>query len=61
MLEKSKDGIVLLRDEGSVVKWNPAFARMLGYPNEALGLLKRFDRTAAHYEVLDHRQQPIRR
>ena len=39
LLEKSKDGIVLLRDEGSVVEWNPAFARMLGYPNEALGLL----------------------
>ena len=30
-------------------------------PEEALGLLTRFDRTAAHYEVLDHRQQPIRR
>ena len=30
-------------------------------PEEALGLLTRFDRPAAHYEVLDHRQQPIRR
>ena len=30
-------------------------------PEEALGLLTRFERHAAHYEVLDHRMQPIRR
>ena len=30
-------------------------------PEAALGLLRRWDERAAHYEVLDHRLQPIRR
>jgi len=30
-------------------------------PEAALGLLQRWDERAAHYEVLDHRLQPIRR
>ncbi len=37
ILEQSQDGIALLRRDGSLVEWNPAFAKMLGYTEEELG------------------------
>ena len=37
ILDQSRDGISLLRRDGSLVEWNPAFANMLGYSDEELG------------------------
>ena len=37
VLEQSQDGIALLHRDGSLVEWNPAFAKMLGYSVEELG------------------------
>ncbi len=39
LFERSRDGIVILDEDGKVIEANPAFARMLGYsPDELAGL-----------------------
>ena len=38
-LEQTRDGVALLRQDGSLVEWNPAFAAMLGYSEEEMGRL----------------------
>lgn len=48
VLEKSRDGLVLLRSDGSVAEFNPAFAEMLGYPPDELMQLHVWDWDAQH-------------
>lgn len=38
-LEQTQDGVALVRQDGSLVEWNPAFAAMLGYSEEEMGRL----------------------
>ena len=38
-LEQTRDGVALLRQDGSLVEWNPAFVEMLGYSEEEMGRL----------------------
>lgn len=38
-LEQTRDGVALLRQDGSLVEWNPAFVEMLGYSEEEMGQL----------------------
>ena len=40
ILEKSRDGIALLRTDGSLAEFNPAFAAMLGYSPQELGQIR---------------------
>jgi two-component system sensor histidine kinase/response regulator len=39
LFDQSRDGIALLRADGSLAEHNPAFAEMLGYPREELAAL----------------------
>jgi two-component system sensor histidine kinase/response regulator len=39
LFESSRDGLVVLRDDGSVVEHNPAFAEMIGYSSEEVDAL----------------------
>ena len=43
VLEQSRDGIALLRTDGSVAEFNPAFAAMLGYSPDELSRLHVWD------------------
>ena len=43
ILEKSRDGIALLRTDGSLAEFNPAFAAMLGYSPQELGQIRVWD------------------
>ena len=45
----------------AVNRFLPGVHELAYVPEAALGLLVRHDERAAHYEVVDHRQQPIRR
>lgn len=38
-LEQSQEGIAVLRQDGSLVEWNPAFAQMLGYSEQEMSHL----------------------
>lgn len=48
MVEKSRDGIVVLDQDGSVYEANEQFARMLGYTVEEVYQLRVFDWEVAH-------------
>jgi PAS domain S-box-containing protein len=43
LFEQSRDGITLLRTDGSLVEFNPAFAEMLGYAPEELASMHVWD------------------
>jgi|GEM_PF-2294393 PAS domain S-box/diguanylate cyclase (GGDEF) domain len=38
-LEQSQEGVAVLRQDGSLAEWNPAFAQMLGYSEQEMGHL----------------------
>ncbi|WP_316672931.1 PAS domain S-box protein [uncultured Tolumonas sp.] len=38
-LEQSQEGMAVLRQDGNLEEWNPAFTKMLGYPNEEIRYL----------------------
>ncbi|MBK1716906.1 PAS domain S-box protein [Thiocystis violacea] len=43
LFEQTRDGIALLRPDGRLDEFNPAFARMLGYPPDELARLRVWD------------------
>jgi PAS domain S-box-containing protein len=43
LFEQSRDGIALIRSDGALAEFNPAFAEMLGYPPEDLIRLRVWD------------------
>lgn len=54
-LEQSQEGIAVLRQDGSLVEWNPAFAQMLGYSEQEMSHLnvKDWDSKLKHEEIDD--------
>jgi len=54
LMEQSKDGIVILDQDGKVYESNKKFADMLGYPLESMRLLTAFD-----WEFLHPRERTI--
>ncbi|WP_320152868.1 PAS domain S-box protein [uncultured Tolumonas sp.] len=54
-LEQSQEGIAVLRQDGSLFEWNPAFAQMLGYSEQEMRYLnvKDWDSKLEHEKIDD--------
>ena len=56
LFEQTRDGIALLRIDGTLAEWNPAFAAMLGYSPDELAVMKVWD-----WDAFNSRERMLQR